>query len=233
MPDRGLLDLATITPPASAGGLPPPWSIASARWAQITFEVAREAALDEMPCDATRPVPCYARLFVLEAADGPAGPFRLAALLVGARYKMLPRNILVQGIVEGPLAAVEGAFGARFVAGAVTLDREGPELHASITRDVPVAALHLPELRAIEPNMLRWDPWLGYADADGVTKLAEFAPRPEISSAFLSRHATLEPALRLARTDPWRRLRNINTVSACYAEGGLTLTAPEIQAATQ
>ncbi len=230
MPDRGLLDPATIAPPSATGGPLPPWHVASAKWAQITFEVAQQAALDELPCDATRPVPCYARLFILDAADGPDGPFRLAVLFVGARYKMLPRNALVQGIVDGPLDAVESAFGARFVKGAVTLSRDGPVLDASIARAMPLATLHLPELRAIEPNMLRWDPWLGYADADGVTKLAEFAPRPDIEAAFLSKHATLEAAPGLARTDPWRRLRNINTVSACYAEGALTLTAPEVQA---
>lgn len=229
MPDRGCLALATIPLPTAAGGPPPPWRLPAARWAQITFEVARHAALEEMPVDTTRPVPCYARLFVLDASDSPAGPFRLAALLVGARYKMLPRNVLVEGVIDGPVDAVQSAFGARFVSGSVLLEREGPVARATIARESLLATLTLPELRAIEPNMLRWDPWLGFADSDGVAKLAEFGPRPEIDVAFLSKHATLDPAPDLPRSDPWRRLRNINTVSACYAEGALSLTTPEIQ----
>src|SRR5207247_4189386 len=136
-------------------------------WAQITFEVAQQAAREEMPCDTARPVPCYARLFVVDSAESPAGPFRMAALFVGVRYKMLPRNVLVQGVVDGPLEAVECAFGARFVAGKVCLRRDGPVVEATVTGQQPLASLRLPELRALDPHMLRWDPWPGYADADG------------------------------------------------------------------
>jgi len=227
MPDRGLLDLTAVaaTPLTIPGGAP--WLMASARWAQITFEVAQQAALHSMPCEVSRPVPCYARLFVLEADDSPAGQFRLATLMSGGRYNMMPRNVLVQGVVDGPRKAVADAFGSPFVAGTVALARDGRGVTATVALDgEAVAALVLPELAAVDPAMLRWDAWLGFATIGGTSNLIEYGPRPEIASAFLSKHATLETPPALPSTHLWRRFRNLNTISACYAEGAMTLTAP-------
>lgn len=230
MPDRGQLDPATlpVLPPAPIGGNP--WRIESARWAQITFEVGKEAALETLPCAVSRPVPCYARLFVLEAGDSPAGPFRMAALLSGGRYKMMPRNVLVEGIVDGPIEAIRTAFGAPFEAGRVSLEHDGARLSATVAQGAEgLATLMLPELVAIEPSMLRWDAWLGFATKDGAPSLIEYAPQPTVATAFLSKHATLETPATLPRTHAWRKFRNLTTISACYATGALTLTAPTPQ----
>lgn len=204
----------------------------AARWCQVTFEVEQGAALAALPSDLTRPIPCYARIFVLDAEDGPAGPFKVATLMVGGRYRMLPRNVLVAGVVDGPLKAVEGAFGAPFGTGTVSLQREGGSITASImTGGETMASLALPDARAIDPAMLRWDAWLGFAGPGDNIDLVEYGPRPEIREAFLSKGARIETPSSLAKTNVWRRLRNLNTISACYAEGQFTLSAPQIQQA--
>ncbi len=230
MPDRGLLERSSLTPVALGGGHPAPWQIAQARWAQLTFEVTQTAALEALPGDVGRPVPCYARLFVLDAADSPVGPFRLAALMAGGRYRMLPRNVLVQGVVDGTVEAIAGAFGSPFAGGRISLERTGTRAIATIAVDGQlVATLVLPELRAIDAGMLRWDAWLGFAANNGAVELIEYGPRPAPREAFLSKGATLDTPADLGRANPWRRFRNLNTVSSCFVEGGLTLSAPEVQ----
>lgn len=230
MPDRGLLErpLNVATPPGE--GPPPPWHIASARWAQITFEVSKAAALGAMPGEVSRPVPCYARLFVLDALDSPAGPLRLAALLVGGRYQLMPKNLLVEAIVDGPAGAVAAVFGGGFRPGSVAFDREGSAVRATVSAGAEsLALLTLPALRAVAPTMLRWDPWLGFARHNGAIDIIEYGPRPEAREAFLSKGATLETPPELPRSHTWRQFRNLNTISGCYVEGVLTLTAPVVQ----
>ena len=230
MPDRGLLEATSLAPTAIAPTKPAPWAIPDARWAQLTYEVNQQAALATLPGDTGRPVPTYARLFVLEAGDSPVGPFKLASLMVGSRFKLLPRNVLVDAIVDGPVADIAAAFGSPFRAGSVSLERDGVRVVANVgDADGPLATLTLPELYAIDPGMLRWDPWLGYADQDGQVALVEYGPRPQPAEAWLTKGATLETGPGLARTHRWRTFRNLNTISACYVEGALELTAPEVQ----
>jgi len=230
VPDRGLLD----RPPSPVGPLlrHAGWMLTGVRLAQLTFEVDREAALAVLPTEASRPVPCYARLVVLEAEGSPAGPIRLAALLAGARYKMFPRNVLVDGIVDGPVEAFAAAFGGPFRQGSVTLTKREAEVTATVAADgEDLGRLVLPAARAVEPSMLRWDAWLGYAASGGAVQLIEYAPRAEIREAFLSKGATLGTSAALPRTHVWRRFRNLKTISACYFEGDLWLSAPEFQQA--
>lgn len=232
MPDRGTLGVEHIAAWQLSGRYPAPWEIARARWCQVTFEVEQQAALRHLPGDVGRPVPCYARLFVLDAADGPAGPFQLATLMVGGRYRMLPRNVLAAGIVDGPFQAVAGAFGAPFAEGIITLTQHDGEATATVSAGSDLlATLRLPALRAVDPTMLRWDLWLGYAGPGDNIDLIEYGPQPEARETFLSKQATVETNAGLPGDNPWRQLRNINTISACYAAGGLTLTAPEIKEA--
>ena len=232
MPDRGLLDPNDITAVMLRGRHPAPWQIEHARVVQVTYEVEQSAALAVMPEDVTRPVPCYARIFILEAADGPAGPFALAALLVGGRFRMLPRNILVRGVVGGPVDAVAGAFGSPYVSGAMEIAREGASLTATVRDgDDLVAEVTLPALRAIDPAMLRWDAWLGFAGPGDNIDLIEYGPKFEPATAFLSKGATVESPAAQGAAGAWRALRNLNTISACYAEGPLTLSAPDVQQA--
>lgn len=232
MPDRGLLEAGELRAPSLAQTLPGPWALEGARWAQLTYEVEQAAALARLPADATRPVPTYARLFVLEAASSPAGPLRLAVLMAGARYRLFPRNVLVDAVVDGPVAEVSAAFGAPFRAGSVSLLREAARLEATVAgEDGELARLTLPALYAIDPGMLRWDAWLGFAQQDGKVALTEYGARPGRCEAWLSKGATLETPGSLPRGHVWRTLRNLNTVSACYLEGEVEFTAPEFQQA--
>jgi hypothetical protein len=129
--------------------------------AQLTFEVNREAALGFMPCDVSRPVPCYARLIVVDAQASPAGPVRIAALFVGGRYRMMPRNMLVEAIVDGDVDVVAAALGSPYRAGTVTLERTDSQLAAGVaSSEGQLARLALPALSA-GSRMLRWDPGSG------------------------------------------------------------------------
>jgi hypothetical protein len=231
MPDRGLLERTQVAAgPAGPHREGATWTLTGVRMAQLTYEVNRDAALSFMPCDVGRPVPCYARLIAIDAQESPAGPVRLAALHVGGRYRMMPRNMLVEAIVDGDSAAVSAALGSPYRRGSVSLTREGGRLTATVAAEEGrLAELALPALSAVDPAMLRWDPWLGFADADGALQLVEYSLRPRATEAFLSKGAVLETPTELARSHPWRQLRNLNTVSSCYLEGDLEIVLPQPQ----
>jgi hypothetical protein len=230
VPDRGLLERTAIEASALAGAHPAPWTLPGARFAQLTYEVSQQAALGRMPADVNRPVPCYARLFVLDAPESPAGPFRLAALLTGGRYRMLPKNVLTDGIVDGPAGAVQGAFGSPYRPGRVELTRDGARLVATVAdAGGELARLTLPALYAVDPGMLRWDAWLGFSSEGETLQIVEYSAQPDAREAFLSKGATLETSPALQRNHLWRTYRNLNTVTACYVEGTVTLTSPEVQ----
>ena len=221
MPDRGLLEARN----AASGELAPGRTLLfeHARWLQITFEAEQQAVLEAMPTEAGRPIPPYARLLVVDA-----GTRRLAMLSVGTRFRMMPRNavadVITQGCEEDALAALGTA-----TPGSIVLERNGQEIHATVSGpDGELAVVTLPAMYAIEPSMLRWDGILVSGRHDGVAVLAELAPAPRLTAAFLSKGATVEPGAGLPRSHPWRRLRSLGTISACYAEGTLVLGEPVI-----
>ncbi|HEX6032031.1 MAG TPA: hypothetical protein VFY90_11420 [Tepidiformaceae bacterium] len=232
MPDRGLLERDAIVAEPLARGGPEGWEMTGVRMAQVTFEMAREPAVAAMPGDVSRPVPCYGRVFLLEAATSPAGPFRLAALLVGGRYRMMPRNVLVEGIVDGPLKGIASAFGSPFRAGTVAINRDGARLTATVEADEGrLCEVEIPALAAVDPTMLRWDAWLGFARDGDALQLVEYGPQPRASEAFLSKGGRVAMSGSLPRGHRWRQLRNLNTISACYLEGDGALSLPEVQQA--
>lgn len=230
MPDRGLLERSTIAAVALGGRLPAPWTLTGARWAQITYEVGQQAALGRLPSEATRPVPCYARLLVLEADGSSAGPLRLAALTTGGRYQLMAKNVLTDVLVDGPAADFSATFGGPCREGTVSILRHGDAVTCTVADSGDhLATLTLPALRSVDPAMLRWDPWLGFAAGDSSVKLVEVGFQPELAVAFLSKGAALETPTTLPRTHLWRSYRNLNTISACYAEGSVVLAAPVAQ----
>lgn len=226
MPDRGLRESGSVEMVELATA-PQTLVWQDARWLQVTFEVDRQAALRHLPPDIARPIPCYARIVV---ADGMLGGTRvaLAALLAGGRFRMMPRNVLAAAVTEGGADRVRGLLGSGVSEGTVRLERTGQHVVASVA---PLVAVTLPGLYAIEPAMLRWDPWLGAGGRDGATVIAETTVLPEIDAAYLSREAAIELAPELSRESAWRQFRNAATISACYAEGTLTLRGPEVQQA--
>ncbi len=231
MPVRGLLERAQVVAgPAGPHREGAAWTLSGVRMAQITFEVNRDAALAVMPCDVSRPVPCYGRLIVVDAEESPAGPVRIAGLFAGGRYRMMPRNMLVEAVVDGDAAVVSAALGAPYRPGRVSLTREGIQVIASVeAEEGALAQLTLPALSAVDPAMLRWDPWLGFADADGALQLVEYSLRPRATEAFLGKRAVLETPAGLPRSHAWRQLRNLNTVSSCYLEGTVEIVLPQPQ----
>ncbi len=203
--------------------------LGGARWAQVTFEVAQAEGLAFLPEDLTRPVPAYARIVVIDAPDSPTGPFRLAALLVGGRYRLMPRNMLVEAVVDGPLPKVASAFGAPIVKGSVEVQFRREFMHAQVSAGGQrLAAIDLRELRAVDSALLRWDPWLGFAGPGDNIDLVEYRLEPRIEQALLSKQATLEAPRAADPGSPWRRLRSVNPISSCVCEGTLTLTVPDV-----
>jgi hypothetical protein len=229
MPDSGLLASTAVSDAPLAGESPVAWSLPDARLAQITFEISKTAALEALPDVTSRPVPCYARLVVLEAPESPVGPFRLAALLAGARYLLFPTNALVEGVVDGPTAKLAANFGGPFGPGSVALERSGAEVRARVAHGAEdLARVVLPRIRACSAQMLRWDGWLGFGTVAGAKRILRYAPEPKPREAFLSKGAAFELPAALPRGHRWRRFASLGTISACYVEGPLTLSAPEL-----
>lgn len=228
MPDRGLLDLNSVEP-AELAPAPEAFVFERARWLQVTFEVARAAALRRLPPDVTRPIPCYGRLLVI---DGSLGGRRagLAALLAGGRFRMMPRNVLVEVVVDGPPGEIRRLLGTGVSEGTVRLERSGQRAAAEISRrGALLATATLPGLYAIEPTMLRWDPWLGVGASAGATVISESVVSPEFEAAYLSKDAAFDPDRALSPESPWRQFRNLTTISASYGEGTFALRGPDVQ----
>jgi len=224
VPDRGLLERAAVA--EARFDRTEPAVLTGARWLQLTFEVDRGAALASLPPDASRPIPPYARLLVCESPVQ-----RFALLSVGARYRVMPRNVAIETVIDedGPLA---GLFGGSVTRGKLRIEQTASEITATLNgAQGPLATCHLPTPYAIEPSMLRWDGMLAVGRRDGVEVIAESAVSADADIAMLSKGARFEPSPSLERTHTWRRLRSLQMISACYAEGTLTFDAPVVQQA--
>jgi len=232
MPDRGLLNISTLDGLPALDDSRADWKLTGVRWCQATFEVDRDAVLSVLPCDVSRPIPCYARLFIAVAEGGPHGAMGVAILSAGSRNEMMPRNVVVQRLVDGPVAAAERAFGGPVQRGKITLERADGGVIATVADETrALATVRLPDLRPIDDAMLRWDPWLGYAQGPEGPEMIELGLKAMPRAPFLSRKSQVEPAPGLPRTDIWNRFRNLNTISACFVEGDLTLQAARLRAA--
>jgi hypothetical protein len=218
MPDRGLRTIDGLAPAAFEAG---PLELASARWLQATFEVDRDAALHWMPTDVTRPIPCYARLLVVEGETS-AGRLRFAALGVGGRFRMMPRNALVEAIVDGSTGVP--ALSGPTRPGQVAIARDGTDVIARVaSAEGLLADLRLPAPYAIDPALLRWDGWVVFAPGGDGTVLAEAPVVVDASAAWLSKGASVAPGQGLERSSPWWQLRSLLPISACVVEGRLRI----------
>jgi hypothetical protein len=228
MPDSGTRDPSSFDGLAALGGADP-WELPGARLVQLTYEVAKDAALAALPATLSRPVPCYARVSVIDAPSAPAGPFRAALLLLGARHLLLPGSFLVDLVVEGEAGALGARLGGVPRAGRIAIEREAARVRAEIAADEgPLARLELPALEAVPPGMLRFDPWLALARDGERRALVRTLLEVGRAEAFLARRASLETAPGLPRRHAWRSLASLGTISAAQVEGDLRLAARDV-----
>ncbi|WP_322818645.1 hypothetical protein [Tepidiforma sp.] len=224
MPDRGLRTIEGLAPEGfDAGPL-----VIEGRWLQLTFEVDRDAALRWMPVDVTRPIPCYGRLLVV-LGEGERGRLEFAVLSVGGRFRMIPRNVLVEAVSVG--SARLPALWGPLRSGEVDVGRVGEDFAVQISREGKLLVeASFPRPYAIDPAMLRWDGWVVYASEGGRDVLAEAPVEVGATAAWLSKGAAMTPARGLDRADPWYQLRTLLPISACMAEGRLAIGPAKVPA---
>jgi acetoacetate decarboxylase len=214
-----------------------PWKLAGAQVVQVTYEVDLDSALELLPEQIARPVPPYARIIVASYPDTPLGPYSEALLLLGARFRMEPKNYVIAAVVttEAARAAYEGLYGTPTSVGAVSLTSErnaatgAEDITADIAAASPLASIHLPAAYAVEPAMIRYDPYIAVRVPGGdEAEVIQFSGAPTIHEARLAKGATVTCRTD-AWSDPWFRLRSLNMISATFAVADLELTEPVVQ----
>lgn len=241
MPQFGLKTVApsavTESGQAAPVSSPPPlpWTLANAEVVQVAFEVDLDATLELLPEQLSRPVPPYTRVVVARYPDSPVGPYTEALLLLSCRFRMEPKQYVVDAVVssEAARAAYAALLGLPVRSGAVSLTREhdaasGTEtITAEIGAGGPLASVRMPGAYAVEPAMVRYDPLLTVrAGAEGA-EVVQFSGAPAVHSARLAKGATLT-CRSDAWSDPWFRLRSLNMISATFAVADLELSAPVV-----
>lgn len=233
MPQFGLRAVERTAPAKSLPELPDlPWTLPAAEVVQVTFEVELEAALELLPTALSRPVPPYARLIVARYPESPVGPFAEALLLLACRYRMEPKQYVVACVVTSEAAreAEAALWGIEARTGAVELRRTrtatgSEEISAAIATSEPLASLHLPSAYAIEPAMIRYDPFVSVRRTDDdQVEVVQFSGAPAVHEARLSKGAGVTCQTD-AWADPWFRLRSVNMISATFAVADIERTA--------
>ncbi|HZQ38086.1 MAG TPA: acetoacetate decarboxylase family protein [Dehalococcoidia bacterium] len=236
MPQFGLRSVERTAPVAARPDLPDlPWTFPGAEVIQVTYEVDLEAALDLLPTPLSRPVPPYARLIVARYPDSPVGPFAEALLLLACRYRMEPKQYVVACVVttEAAREAEAALWGIDARVGAVELQRErtaaGSEaIAATVAASGPLAGVLLPSAYAIEPAMIRYDPFVSVRRTeDDELEVVQFSGAPAVHEARLSKGASATCQTD-AWADTWFRLRSLNMISATFAVADLQRTALEV-----
>ena len=219
MPDRGLRSFEHL--PLPEIGRSSPLTLPRAAMLQLTFEVDRDTALSYLPCAVSRPIPTYARFLFVDSAD-----LRFHVASVGGRYRMLPRNVVISALSPGNVLAP--TFGEGSEAGASLLERDDGHIEASAAASGDSFSATIETLSAIEPSMLRWDPYLVAGRGGAGPELAEVTLTLDLERAYLGKSVRMSSQV-TSNENAWRRLRSFGLISACYVEGALTLSSPETQ----
>ncbi len=236
MPQFGLRSVERTAPVAARAALPDlPWTLPNAEVVQVTFEVDLDAALELLPTPLSRPVPPYARLLVARYPESPVGPFAEALLLLACRYRMEPKQYVAACVVTSEAAreAAAALWGIDARTGAVELRRQrtaagAEEIGATVAAGEPLASLLLPSAYAIEPAMIRYDPFVSVRRGEGdQLEVVQFSGTPTVHAARLAKDASVACQTD-AWSDPWFRLRSVNMISATFAVADLQRTAPEV-----
>jgi acetoacetate decarboxylase len=236
MPQFGLKTVTPAAAPADAGQAPPlPWKLPNAEVVQVAFEVDVDATLELLPEQLSRPVPPYARVVVARYPESPVGPYTEALLLLSCRFRMEPKQYVVDAVVssEAARSAYAALLGLPARTGDVRLTRElddasGTEtISAEIAAGGPLASVRMPGAYAVEPAMVRYDPFLTVRGGADGAEVVQFSGAPAVHSARLAKGATIT-CRSDAWSDPWFRLRSLNMISATFAVADLELSEPNV-----
>ena len=240
MPQFGLKTREQISTPPTVdlAEFPPlPWTMPNAEFVQLTFEVDLDAALELLPEQLSRPVPPYARIVVARYPETPLGPYAEAFLLLASRFRMEPKSYVIAAVVTSDAArrAQAGIWGLPSVLGSVELQRErdphtGAErITGAIAVDGPLATVTLPGAYAVEPAMVRVDPFVTVrVPGGGEAEVIQFTAAPTVHEARLAKGAAVSYQTD-AWSNPWYRLRSLNMISATFAVADLGFTEPVVQ----
>ncbi len=226
MPDygaRALADYADRLEPSGADG----WELANCRVISLTFELRKEQAMPFLPRTLIRPVPAYAKIIVIDAPDSPAGPYREAALLIGARENVQIRTVLVDSIVEGDsqLEVARKAFGGSRRVGTVAIRDAGEAIQVSIADSAgALCEVRMGALRRCDATMLKYDALLVPGNVGGEPALLRWGVRVPLTEVegTLSRDWEVRMP---RRGTAWHALRPAYNVTAFQSLGPARLEA--------
>ena len=226
MPDfgeRALAEYADRLEPTGSDG----WDLAECRVISLTFELRKEQALPFLPRTLIRPVPAYAKVIVIDAPDSPAGPYREAALFIGARENVQIRNVLLDSIVEGEalLRAARAAFGGSRRAGTVEIRDTGTAIEVAIADATgALCEIRLGDLRRCDATMLKYDALLVPGNVGGEPALLRWGVRVPLTEVegTLSRDWEVRMP---RRGTTWQALRPAYNVTAFQAIGPARIEA--------
>ena len=240
MPQFGLKTREQLGPaaPVDLASFPPlPWKLVGAEVVQVTFEVDLDAALELLPEQLSRPVPPIGRVIVARYPESPVGPYAEALLLLSSRFRMEPKNYVVASVVTSEAAreAAAGIWRVPSTTGTVELRRErnpatgGEDITAVIAAGTPLATVYLPNAYAVEPAMVRYDPFVSMrVPEEDEPEVIQFSGPPSVREARLAKGASITCQTD-AWSDPWFRLRSLNMISATFAVVDMELTEPVVQ----
>ncbi len=226
MPDfgeRALADYPDRLEPSGADG----WDLSHCRVISLTFELRKEQAMPFLPRTLIRPVPAYAKIIVIDAPNSPAGPYREAALLIGARENVQIRNVLMDSVVAGEaqLEAARKAFGGSRRAGTVQIRDTGEAIEVAIADSAgPLCELRMGALRRCDATMLKYDALLVPGNVDGEAALLRWGVRVPLTEVegTLSRDWEVRMP---RRGTAWHALRPAYNVTAFQSLGPARIEA--------
>lgn len=234
MPDFGRAkhDKYRVELPSSKPEYPAlPWGCTEVTMINVYFEVRKEILLDWLPPEYGRTTPAYCRLFIVDNAQSPVGPFRDATLALGCRMSMMPAVFTAASITNSRVALAAGIFerGYPNAFGQIVFEADRNRAHAVISDEKgPLLEVTLPLLQTIEPSRLAYDhvDAIKTSQGDGgvKTELLITAPDLKVEQAAICKNARIDyPAER--PESAWQILNNRNLVSAQVVRGTRSFAA--------
>jgi hypothetical protein len=204
-----------------------PWKCTGVTMLSVSFEVLKDPLLDRLPSDFNRTVPSYCRLFVIDQADSPVGPFHEAILALGCRYNMRPVSFVTASLTNNPKTLAAGLCERGFPSalGAIELEASAEQARATVSdQNGPLLSVAIPALQTIEPGRLAYDQFNAFrttgTNGSLQAELVALSPDIEIEQAAISRTAPIEYLG--AGNTVWHILRSRNVISAQVVRGTRT-----------